>query len=153
MEPTLHCAKGAGTPGCLGKFADRVVVQPGATIKRGGIVVFRTPTEAALKCGEGGLFVKRVIGLSGETLREDDHGFLWVRDPGPADMWAKLSEPYLSASRRLADSAHFGQKWHVPKSEYFMVGDNRSESCDSRTFGSVPARNIIGPVVRIIRPQ
>ena len=56
MEPTLHCAKPA--PGCLGTADDRVVVQPGEKLKRGDIVVFRTPPEAAVRCGEGGLFVK-----------------------------------------------------------------------------------------------
>jgi len=152
MEPTLHCAKGAATLGCLGTADDQVVARlsGGTNLRRLDIAVFTTPQEAALKCGEGGVFVKRVIGLPGETVREDDHGFIWTRRPG-SNTWAKLNEPYLSAPSRLADSAHFAQVWHVPKSEYFMMGDNRSESCDSRSWGSVPARLVIGPVVQIIR--
>jgi signal peptidase I len=148
MEPTLDCAKPA--PGCLGKADDRVVVQVGGSVKEGDIAVFRTPMEAAVECGTSGLFVKRVIGLPGETVREDDHGFIWVRGPN-SKTFVKLEEPYLSAQRRLEDSMHFGQTWHVPKGGYFMMGDNRAASCDSRTWGSVPRRNIIGPVVQIIR--
>jgi signal peptidase I len=108
--------------------------------------VFHTPREAAVKCGEGGTFVKRVIGLPGETVQEDDHGFVWIRGPN-SKTWMKLNESYLTAQRRLADSAHFGQTWKVPSGEYFLIGDNRSQSCDSRSWGAVPHDNLIGPVV------
>jgi signal peptidase I len=144
MEPTLHCGKPG--IGCLGAADDLVVARlAGASkIRRFDIVVFNTPREAAFACGEGGTFVKRVVGLPGETEREDRHGFIDVDGK-------QLAEPYLSAPGRLADSQHFGRTWRVPKGEYFVLGDNRSQSCDSRTWGSVPARNIIGPVVQIIR--
>jgi len=144
MEPTLHCAKGPANPGCLGNADDEVVVQVGASVKRKDIAVFKTPPETAVKCGEGGLFVKRVIGLPGETVRQDDQGFISINGK-------RLAEPYVSAERRLADSSHFGETWHVPSGDYFMIGDNRSQSCDSRIWGSVPRRNIVGPVVKIIR--
>jgi signal peptidase I len=150
MEPTLHCAKPA--QGCRGTTDDRVVVQPGKRLKRLDIVVFTTPPAAATSCGEGGVFVKRLIGLPGEAVRQDDHGFIWIREPG-ATKWVKLNEPYVSKSARLFDTEHFGQSWHVPQGHYFMVGDNRSESCDSRVWGSVPANNVIGPVVKIIRTR
>lgn len=148
MEPTLHCAKPG--LGCLGAGDDRVVVRVGAAVRRKDIVVFRTPPAAAARCGEAGLFVKRVIGLPGETVHQDDHGFIHVRGPH-SKTFTKLEEPYVSARRRLSDSAHFGETWHVPAGDYFMIGDNRSQSCDSRTWGSVPRRNIVGPVVEIIR--
>jgi signal peptidase I len=144
MEPTLHCAKGPAFPGCLGKADDRVLVDSGRHVGRGDILVFRTPPEAAVKCGEGGVFVKRVIGLPGDTVHEDANGFIDIDGK-------RLAEPYLSAPRRLADSQHFGETWHVPQGEYFMLGDNRPESCDSRVWGSVPAHDVIGPVVKIIR--
>jgi hypothetical protein len=49
--------------------------------------VFKTPPEAATKCGEGGLFVKRLIGQPGETVHEDDQGFIEIDGK-------RLSEPY-----------------------------------------------------------
>ena len=146
MEPTLLCATGPEAPGCTGKADDLVVVQlSGAKgLKRGDIAVFRTPPEAAMKCGEGGIFVKRVIGLSGETVREDKHGFIDIDGK-------QLNEPYISSAARQGDNFHFGVTWHVPQGDYFVMGDSRSESCDSRTWGGVPARNVIGPVTGIVR--
>jgi signal peptidase I len=155
MEPTLNCAKGPTAIGCLGDSSDRVlacrICLDFGPPKRNDIVVFNTPTEAALKCGEGGTFVKRVIGLPGDTVREDDSGNIWIRSAG-SKKFVKLKEPYLSSSRRLLDSGHFGEKWHVPQGEYFMMGDNRSQSCDSRTWGSVPRNKLIGIVFFIYWP-
>jgi signal peptidase I len=155
MEPTLNCAKGPAEPGCLGSSSDRVlacrICLDFGPPSRGDIVVFNTPSEAALKCGEGGTFVKRVVGLPGDTVREDDNGFIWIKSSGAKD-FVKLKEPYLTADRRLADSAHFGQLWHVPQGQYFMMGDNRAESCDSRTWGSVARSKLIGTVFFVYWP-
>jgi signal peptidase I len=155
MEPTLNCAKGPAFPGCLGDSSDRVlacrICLDFGPPSRNDIVVFNTPTEAALKCGEGGTFVKRVIGLPGDTVREDDNGFIWIRGPGDKT-FVKLEEPYLTAERRLADTAHFGQVWHVPEGQYFMMGDNRGSSCDSRSWGSVPRNKLIGTVFFVYWP-
>ena len=124
----------------------RICLDFGRNPARGDIVVFNMPGEAALKCGEGGTFVKRVIGLPGDTVHEDDHGFIYIESPG-AKQFVKLKEPYISAQDRLADSAHFARTWRVPQSEYFVIGDNRFQSCDSRVWGAVPRTNMIGPVV------
>jgi signal peptidase I len=153
MEPTLNCAKPA--LGCLGDSSDRVlacrICLDFGPPSRNDIVVFNTPTEAALKCGEGGTFVKRVIGLPDETVKEDNQGFIWIRGPD-AKSFAKLKEPYLSSRVRLADSTHFGQIWHVKPGQYFMMGDNRPQSCDSRTWGSVPRNKLIGIVFFVYWP-
>ncbi|HEX4324286.1 MAG TPA: signal peptidase I [Gaiellaceae bacterium] len=153
METTLNCAKPG--PGCLGDSSDRVlacrICLDFGPPSRGKIVVFNTPREAALKCGEGGTFVKRVIGLPGDTVKEDNQGYIWIRGPD-AKKFVRLKEPYLSQERRLADSVHFGQIWNVPPGEYFMMGDNRSQSCDSRTWGSVPRNKLIGIVFFVYWP-
>jgi signal peptidase I len=155
MEPTLNCARGPTEPGCLGNSSDRVlacrICLDFSAPSRGDIVVFNTPTEAALKCGEGGTFVKRVIGLPGETVQETDNGFIRIRGPN-SKTWTQLKEPYISAQARLADTAHFGQTWHVQPDSYFMMGDNRSQSCDSRTWGSVPRNKLIGTVFFVYWP-
>jgi signal peptidase I len=153
MEPTLNCAKPA--VGCLGDSSDRVLacricLDFGAP-SRGDIVVFNTPPKAVNRCGEGGTFVKRVIGLPGETVHEDDNGFISIRGPN-SKTFVTLKEPYLSSERRLADSAHFGETWKVPPGDYFMMGDNRSQSCDSRSWGSVPRSDLIGTVFFVYWP-
>jgi signal peptidase I len=150
MEPTLSCAKGSASPGCLGDSDDRVlacrICLLFGTASRGDIVVFKTPPAVARVCGEGGTFVKRIIGLPGETVREDDHGFIWIKKPG-SSAFVKLDESYVSRQSRLADSEHFNESWRVPDGHYFVLGDNRSQSCDSRSWGGVPSSDLIGSIV------
>jgi signal peptidase I len=150
MEGTLHCARPSA--GCLASTSDRVLVNRLAYVfgspQRGQIVVFKAPAGAnGCNSGDAGTtFVKRLIGLPGETVREDRNGFLWIRRAGTS-AWKKLTEPYLSQESRLADAKHFRHAWRVPEGKYFMVGDNRGASCDSRVWGSVPRSNLIGPVI------
>ena len=141
MEPTLHCARPAF--GCEAGRSDLVAVHPygKSAPHRLDIVVFTTPPPAKLKCGAGGTFIKRLIGLPRETVT-DKGGRISV-DGQP------LSEPYISAAVRERDSL-FGT-WRVPAAHYFLVGDNRGSSCDSRVWGPVPRRNLIGKVYEIKR--
>jgi signal peptidase I len=155
MEPQLHCAR--PSLGCRASVSDRVLVDRLAydfgSPQRGQIVVFTAPAQASL-CGDndgGTTFVKRLIGLPGETVRETDRGFILIHEPG-ARGWTKLSEPYISARTRLADKSNYDRTWHVPQGEYFMLGDNRANSCDSRVFGTVPRSDLIGPVIAIYWP-
>ena len=153
MEPTLHCAR--PSEGCEASFSDRVlacrVCLRFAAPHRGQIIVFHTPPLALVKCGAGGTFVKRLIGLPGETLKEDKQGHIWI-EPPRADSFYELKEPYIQSARRLADTTHFGQSWQVPQGDYFFMGDNRAQSCDSREWGAVPRKNLIGTVVFVYWP-
>ena len=142
MEPTLHCAR-PGT-GCEARFSDRIIAcklcyrltDP----ERGQIVVFDAPREAAIRCGAAGTYVKRLIGLPGDTVHEDANGHIWIDGK-------RLSEPYVTAAARAEDTSNRNRTWHVPKHSYFMMGDNRGSSCDSRVWGLVPRSSLIGPVV------
>jgi signal peptidase I len=144
MEPTLHCAKPA--PGCEAQFSDRVLanrfIYHFRSPKRGEIIVFQTPPEAKIRCGAGGTFVKRLIGLPGETVSERD-GFVYING-------VQLHEPYISADRRDHEPPRTWTK--IPKGYYFFMGDNRAQSCDSRVWGPVPRKNLIGEVFFVYWP-
>ena len=68
MEPTLHCAKPA--VGCRAETSDRIVVRAygGAAPTRGDVIAFRTLPLTRVKCGAGGTFLKRVVGLPGDRV-------------------------------------------------------------------------------------
>ena len=143
MEPTLHCASPGS--GCTGRLNDRVLV---AKIvyrfrdpRRGEIAVFHAPDRAQRACTEGGTFLKRVIGLPGEVVSERN-GFFYVDG-------RKLHEPYLT----LYDRDSVTKTWpRLQRDEYFVMGDNRLGSCDSRAWGPVPRSAFIGPVVATYWP-
>ena len=143
MEPTLHCAEPGD--GCVARFSDRVLanrfIYHFKEPERGDIVVFETPPEARTRCGAGGTFVKRLIGLPGDRIAERE-GAVYVNGK-------RLAEPYLKPGQR--DDSTFPER-RIGKRQYFMMGDNRGQSCDSRVWGPVPRENIIGEVFAVYWP-
>jgi len=147
MEPTLHCAKPAN--GCEARFSDRVLanrfIYRFRDPKRGEIIVFETPPAARARCGAGGTFVKRLIGLPGDQVElRSEAGLSYVYINGK-----KLDEPYIGKNRR---DTRGPETYQVPQGQYFMMGDNRSQSCDSREWGTVPRANLIGKVFATYLP-
>jgi signal peptidase I len=139
MEPTLHCAKPVAY--CEGRFSDRVIANRLAyrfrAPERGDIVVFEAP-QAADRCGvgDGGSpFVKRIVGLPGEVVSTRE-GVVFIDGD-------RLVEPYVAPSRRGSESGTWPR---IAPNHYFVLGDNRTRSCDSRTWGTVPRDDLIGPV-------
>jgi signal peptidase I len=143
MEPTLHCARPAS--GCLARFSDRVLanrfIYHFRNPHRGEIVVFDVPELAKARCGAGGVFVKRIIGLPGELL-EEKHGYVYINGK-------RLKESYIKPERRDFMNHH---PVKIDPGNYFMMGDNRASSCDSRVWGTVPRKNIIGKVFAVYWP-
>jgi signal peptidase I len=138
MEPTIHCARPA--PGCVAAKSDYVVVErPVGTLRRGDVVLFEAPPAMATACNASGKYIKRVIGLPGEKV-EERKGYIFIDGK-------TLSEPYVTADRR----DHQAGAWNVTRGRYFLMGDNRVMSCDSRRWGALPAANLIGKVVQIER--
>jgi signal peptidase I len=137
MEPTLLCERPHA--GCSASEADRIAAvrlfligDPG----RGDIVSFKMPETAASICGSDGVFVKRVIGLPGDSIE--------IRDGVVFANGSQLDEPYVdSVSRGQGSTAAMT----VPEDSYFLMGDKRDFSCDSRQFGALPRDAVIAKVV------
>lgn len=135
MEPTLHCARPAD--GCRSRFSDRVLANRIAyrfqVPKRGDIIVFSASVKVEAACNAGGAFIKRIVGLPGERVS--------MRNGHVLIDGAPLAEPYLDAAYRGRES---GEWPRAPENGYFVLGDNRAMSCDSRRWGVVLRKNIIG---------
>ena len=126
MEPTL-------------RVSDRVIANRLAyrlhEPERGDIVVFDAPAAVDEACADGGgrTFIKRIVGLPGELVSMRDGRVFVARAP--------LREPYLRAPYRDHESGRWAR---IPARSYFVLGDNRAQSCDSRRWGVVPRGSIIG---------
>ncbi len=101
--------------------------------QRGEVVVLRDPSD-------NGYSVKRVIAVSGDTV-SFINGEVYLNG-------RKLVEPYLAPSTPTFGSSSKEQVFHCQPGCYFLLGDNRKDSIDSRAYGPVPRRNILGLVVR-----
>jgi signal peptidase I len=116
MQPTLY----EGDFVIVNKLAYRL-----GQISRGDVIVFKFPLDP-----EREPYIKRVIGLPGETVMVQDGR---VTVDGIA-----VREPYINAIPRYAGV------WEVPEDSVFVLGDNRNNSSDSHSWGTVPIEMIIG---------
>jgi signal peptidase I len=118
------------------------VLAPTTAVRRGDILVFKYPQEPARD------FIKRVIGLPGETLE--------VRQKQLYIDGVKLEEPYLQGQMPMLEPGvitldrrdNFGPV-AIPDGHYFMMGDNRDNSEDSRFWGTLPHAYVKGKAMII----
>lgn len=109
--------------------------------KLGDVIVFKAPSEPEKD------FIKRVIGASGDTVSIAD-GQVYLND-------SLLDESkYLKPSVKTYGGSFLkeGEKITVPQGYFFVLGDNRSYSSDSREWGFVPKKNIIGNSIFVYWP-
>ena len=108
------------------------IVYDFAKPQRGDVIVFRYPDDPAI------FYIKRVIGLPGETVAIN-HGIVTITETNGSKL--TLKEPYVvNEDTTYTNSVTLGPK------QYFVMGDNRPNSSDSRVWGPVPRHDIIGRV-------
>lgn len=108
--------------------------------KRGDIVVFHAPDAANCPKGTGCDFIKRVLGLPGESIEVHDDG-VWVNGQ-------RIPEPYIPEEfETLPGPATKGKTIVLGPNEYFVSGDNRPYSSDSRAWGPITKNDIVGKAI------
>jgi len=126
MEPNLHDRQYI--------LVNKTAYWFGNNPDRGNVIVFQAPDQPELDR------IKRVIGLPGETVEVKRDGSVYIDGQ-------LLEEPYLPPNL----GGPYGS-WEVPEDEYFVMGDNRGVSYDSRNGGPIPRENIIGKAWIVIWP-
>jgi signal peptidase I len=125
MEPNLHAGQLV--------IVDTTTYQ-NSSPQRGDVIVFHYPDNPA------DTYIKRVIGLPGETLE--------IRSGEVIIDGQTIVEPYILDGMPEAQRG----KWVVPPENYFVMGDNRAHSSDSRSWGFLEHRLIIGKASMIYWP-
>jgi signal peptidase I len=136
MEPTLQ-------------EGDRILVVKMSLltgpVTRGSIVVFKHPSYFPCNAGPDDNIqdlVKRVIGLPGETISSVGNTIYIDGKALSETGWYRAGYPEVGPTPIA--------KQVIPTNEYFVMGDNRTDSCDSRTFGPIVGSSIIGQVELIV---
>jgi signal peptidase I len=124
MQPTLY----EGDFVIVNKLAYKL-----GTPSRGDVIIFHAPPDPT-----GEPYIKRVIGLPGDTV-EVKGGMVYVNG-------VPLHEPYIKAA------PNYHNTYHVPLDALFVLGDNRNNSSDSHSWGSVPLQSVIGKAELVYLP-
>ncbi len=108
--------------------------------KRGDVIVFRYPGDPSI------FYIKRIVALPGESV-SISHGVVSITKTDGTKL--TLTEPYV-----VAEDASYSATTHLGNDQYFVMGDNRPNSSDSRVWGPLPANDIVGrPAVRLLPPS
>ena len=123
MEPNFHHGEYLLTDKVTYRFNEP---------SRGDVVIFRAPGDIEED------YIKRIIGLPGEKIEIKD-GNVYINNK-------KLNESYMPSDFYTLPGSFFADKEEVfvPQNKLFVLGDNRSQSADSRSFGFVDKQTIIG---------
>ncbi len=123
MEPNFQNGEYILTNKVLYKFREP---------KRGDVVIFKSPRNKEID------YIKRIIGLSGDIVKLENNTFYVNGQP--------IVETYLATGITTFGGSYLaeGQEIVVPPGTFFVVGDNRPHSSDSREFGPIPLEDFIG---------
>jgi signal peptidase I len=112
----------------------------------GDVIVFNPPESSGL-ANDGIPFIKRIIGMPGDTVTLEN-GRVFITQPGSSPI--RIEEPYVvldtdgSTSPTLPRDVDATAEWVVPEGSFFVMGDNRPQSQDSRAFGPITEDLILG---------
>ncbi len=133
------------------QIGDRIVVDKLSyhlhAVHRGDIVVFRRPPLEQAPYAD---LVKRVIGLPGDTISAVD-GRVYIDGRPLAEPWLPHPPPPTSPSP-LPDGFSLNRPFTVPAGQYYVMGDNRTDSEDSRYFGPISGSLIVGRMAFVVWP-
>lgn len=119
-----------------GDDPDAFTIGGSRTLERQDVAVFRYPENPDQ------FFIKRVIALPGEGI-EIKGGLVWIYNDSHPEGFALDESAYLESRPSMADM----ERVNLGPEEYFVLGDNRMFSFDSRSFGPLPKYDIIGRVL------
>ena len=122
MEPTYH-------------DGNYLLLSRGAALERGSVVVIKSGTYVDSDGEEQNynVLVKRIVGLRGETLEITENGQIFINGTLLEDDFEPMKDSMMKIT--------------IPEGQYFVLGDNRNNSADSRVFGCFFRNEIIGSVI------
>lgn len=154
MDPTLEGGSGSRLESFL--VGDRLFVPKYETwlkrlgigeYERGDIIIFREPEGKPCHPNDPGgrvLVIKRLIGLPGDHIQVFQNGSVLINDQ-------ELSQTFITEKQGNITPTHVADMI-VPENQFFVMGDNRPGSCDSRFYGTIPFISVTGRASAVIWP-
>lgn len=112
--------------------------------KRGSVIIFREKADSPCRRGRRAFLVKRLIGLPGDEVLVEN-GKVFING-------TELDQGFITDKGGRLGGRDTAGTIKVPEGEYFVLGDNRAHSCDSRFFGTIPFMSIAGRASAVIWP-